>query len=405
MGLKTKYDLLLKKNQRRTGSFFYTVPSSKVYPFQWLWDSCFHSIIYTHFNLDNAKSEIISLLNGQWKNGMLPHILFWEQKRLPNSIHNIGFRTKETSSITQPPLIAYSVEQIYKKSNDSAFVKKIFNKIHKYYVWLHLNRAVKYIPVIIHPWESGLDDFPLWDFVYGLKNPSKEQLIKNKKQLLNEYLNYLNISQKSNNTKTNAKPSKQYLKKSKFAVKSLLFNSIYLRSLYSMLFLAKQLKLRQYSYYSNLIPKVEKQFKLQFFNKKKNIFISLNKKRQFTDMLSFEIFMPLFAGIATQNQADYAVSFLVDKTKFWLKNPVPVLPLCSPYFHPEKYWRGTTWININWFIIKGLQNYGYDAIAKKIKQKSISLVKKTGFYEYFSPLEYKGFGPNDFTWSGLIFDM
>ena len=75
-------------NNRRTG---YTLPTnSKLYPAQWNWDSAFIALGYSHFNLNFAINEINTLLKGQWKDGMIPHILFHDKntKYFPN--HTVG---------------------------------------------------------------------------------------------------------------------------------------------------------------------------------------------------------------------------------------------------------------------------------------------------------------------------
>lgn len=100
------------------------------------------------------------------------------------------------------------------------------------------------------------------------------------------------------------------------------------------------------------------------------------------------------------------VSTLLDTSKFWLKFPVPSVPKNSPYFNPEKYWQGPTWINTNWLVIDGLRKYGYENEAEQIRQKSIKLVEKSGFYEYFNPLDGSPAGTNNFSWTAaLIIDL
>lgn len=61
---------ILQNNLR--GKF--TVPTDKLYPFQWNWDSGFVSIGFSNYDIDPAINEITSLLSGQWENGMIPHI-------------------------------------------------------------------------------------------------------------------------------------------------------------------------------------------------------------------------------------------------------------------------------------------------------------------------------------------
>ena len=71
-----KAQKILKEN-RRSG---YTLPTNnKLYPAQWNWDSAFIALGYSYFNLDFAIAEINTLLRGQWKDGMVPHILFHDK--------------------------------------------------------------------------------------------------------------------------------------------------------------------------------------------------------------------------------------------------------------------------------------------------------------------------------------
>ncbi len=54
----------------------FTKPAPKLYPHQWNWDSAFIAIGLSHFDETRAQQEILSLLTGQWKSGLIPHIIF-----------------------------------------------------------------------------------------------------------------------------------------------------------------------------------------------------------------------------------------------------------------------------------------------------------------------------------------
>src|SRR5215471_11404382 len=102
------------------GSF--TIPAHGLYPHQWLWDSCFISIGQRHYDVERAKMEILSLLRGQWTNGMLPNIIFtpgkkqamhhgiWESWLSPMAPDGIS-----TSGVTQPPMLAEAVVRVGEK--------------------------------------------------------------------------------------------------------------------------------------------------------------------------------------------------------------------------------------------------------------------------------------------------
>ena len=54
----------------------YTMPGPRLYPHQWSWDSAFVAIGYSHFDQDRAMGELRHLFEAQWKNGLLPQIVF-----------------------------------------------------------------------------------------------------------------------------------------------------------------------------------------------------------------------------------------------------------------------------------------------------------------------------------------
>ena len=64
---------ILNENFQKGG---YTIPSKNLYPFQWKWDSGFIALGFAHFDMSKAKKEIETLLNAQWSNGFIPHIVF-----------------------------------------------------------------------------------------------------------------------------------------------------------------------------------------------------------------------------------------------------------------------------------------------------------------------------------------
>jgi len=68
-------------------------------------------------------------------------------------------------------------------------------------------------------------------------------------------------------------------------------------------------------------------------------------------------------------------------------------------------WRGATWINANWFVVKGLQKHGYSDIADEIIEKMCKMITKYGFREYYNPETGLGYRRKNFGWSTLIIDL
>src|SRR5476651_2497224 len=70
----------------------FTIPAEGLYPHQWLWDSCFIAIGMRHYDVERAQIEIMSMLRGQWHNGMIPHMILNPNKRDENGkrLRNVG---------------------------------------------------------------------------------------------------------------------------------------------------------------------------------------------------------------------------------------------------------------------------------------------------------------------------
>ena len=154
---------------RRKG---YTLPTNnKLYPAQWNWDSGFIALGYSYFNLNFAFKEINTLLNGQWKDGMVPHILFHNKstKYFPNhTVWNCGNKIA-SSGITQPPIIVSILKEILYNNQISKTQEKkirtIVKKLKKYLNWFIKFRDPKKkgLVSILHPWESVYENSSICD--------------------------------------------------------------------------------------------------------------------------------------------------------------------------------------------------------------------------------------------------
>ena len=160
----------------RRGDF--TVPTSKLYPFQWNWDSGFTCLGLSHFNPKLAMLEMQSLFSGQWENGMIPHIIFHNENEttyFPNhdfwnaSVNSGAPGKPKTSGISQPPVHGFVFERLWNMHRDNpemaAFVRDMFPKVVKSQLFWYETRDIhrEGLVFIFHPWESGRDNSPIWD--------------------------------------------------------------------------------------------------------------------------------------------------------------------------------------------------------------------------------------------------
>ncbi len=94
-------------------------------------------------------------------------------------------------------------------------------------------------------------------------------------------------------------------------------------------------------------------------------------------------FWTLLAGVADKKIANALVAELNNPATFNRRHRVPTLAANEKGYDPMGgYWRGAVWTPINTMVIKGLENYGYNDLAREIAmnhlQNIIALFKKTG---------------------------
>ena len=166
MDIEAEAKKLLLENRRTTDGNQYTIPSADHYPYQWLWDSCFHAIVLARYDMESAKAEIQSLLSKQFSNGLVPHIIYWT----PGILHLFHWGTDGTSSLTQPPMLAYAAWEIHRREPDTSFLASIFPALVAYYNYLLSERDPHghHLASIISPDESGEDNSPRFDIPLGV---------------------------------------------------------------------------------------------------------------------------------------------------------------------------------------------------------------------------------------------
>ncbi len=86
----------------------YTIPTAGLYPYQWNWDSGFTALGIWHFNKWRAWLEIMALLDAQWEDGMIPHIVFRQNDPdyFPGPMIWQTNTEPPSSGHSQPPVLA-----------------------------------------------------------------------------------------------------------------------------------------------------------------------------------------------------------------------------------------------------------------------------------------------------------
>ncbi len=385
----------------------FSCPSPLNYSYQWFWDSCFHGITLSHLDPKLAKKEISSLVSMQQPDGFIPHVIFWKwdffamEKRLWHFTQSMKWTFKPRfTGMIQPPVLAITIEKIYEATQDKEFLQALLPKAEKYYEWLRENRDPDgdNLISIITPYESGLDYAPHFDKIVNFYSRTLHML-----QLKYRIVEFKNKLMGYN--------SKKILKKDWFDVEDVMVNSIYADALKSIARLweilnetekAKRFRRRAIAVANAIMEKC--------FDEKDGLFYSLSGKNE--EKLKTNTIVSLFPIMLDEIDKDalnrLIEEHLLNKKEFWLPYPLPSVPQSEPTFNPNKMhyiWRGPSWLNTNWFIVRGLRKHGHNDIADHITSQSKAMIEKYGFWEYYNPFTGEGYGANSFGWSTLIVDM
>ena len=138
----------------------YAAPNAVVYPWQWLWDSCFHVLIWLSLkNVERAQAELAQLFGPQLPSGFVPHINYVRQP----GFHRELWGSDLGSSLTQPPMYGHAVAALCRA--EQAPPARVIEAAEAG-LWFLLNdrrRDAAGLVLLAHPWESGADNSPRWD--------------------------------------------------------------------------------------------------------------------------------------------------------------------------------------------------------------------------------------------------
>ncbi|HEV2412457.1 MAG TPA: trehalase family glycosidase [Candidatus Saccharimonadales bacterium] len=412
----------------------WTQAALDMYPNQWFWDSCFIAIGLSHYKPERAIRELRSICAGQWDNGMIPNEVFhhdhqsgsrlWRSEVSPQAPPTI-----KTSGITQPPLLAEAVWRIGERltaPKRNKLFEEFYPKLVAYHTWLYTERNPHHegLVVLLHPWETGTDDTPPWitelhthwtpfwisligavhaDKLIDLIRQDLQSASIEQRMSTMDALRLYNIVVRMRRKKYQ---TNLILKHGLFAIEDLFFNSILIRNNQILEEIAKTIRRQlprelhvQMTRAALALDDLWDEQSEQYYSQN---FVTDEKLR----VPTIAALMPLYSRAITHERAKKLVHLLKNRKEFWTTYPVPSVPLSSTHFREIHYWSGPVWLNTNWLLADGLRHYGYDDIAQSITTSSLALVEKSGFREYFSPLDGSGAGATNFSWTAaLIIDM
>jgi hypothetical protein len=398
----------------------YTKPSPRLYLHQWNWDSALVAIGWAHLDWGRAAREIESLLRAQWTDGMLPHIRYNPEVTNyhpgPEWWPDVPVRRQgeRTSGISQPPVLGTAVYTVGLLQPDERarldWWGHVYDAVRDALRYFTRYRTLGGSPLvaIIHPWESGVDNSPRWDFAVGLGLRSARPYRRVDTTIVEashrptqaDYDLYMHLVEWI---------AADYrigprLAGAPFAVYDALFNAAWHRAALDLNRIAAAL---------NRSPAVA-DAELEAFRAAYHATLWHGQSLLFRDVdtrTGAQIpvdtvagLMAIYGGLVSTDQAAAMMPRYRQRCRGC--RMVPSVPPDQPAFDAQRYWRGPVWVHVNWLVLRGLEALGLRDEAASLAEETVALVRRAGLHEYYHPHTDEGLGESHFSWpAALVVDL
>ena len=405
-----------------------TSPSRALYPHQWSWDSACVAIGYARVDQERAETELRSLFAGQWRNGLLPHIVFtegaryfpgpefWQTERSPDAPAR-----PRTSGIVQPAVHGTAVREVFTHARDreraAAFARELLPKLTAWHEYLYRERTREggALVEVWHPWETGMDNSPLWDDALNriqLRSGDVPDYTRVDVQVTAaherpsdaEYDRYAYLVARFRELDYD---SARMRAETPFAIRPVLFNALLVQSNRDLAQLARDVG-ADAALFEEWAERTGGELD-ELWDDEVGVYRDFDVVAgERLGSWSAAGLAPLYAGVPDEPRAARMLETVA-------RTGVPVggdgwaatsLPPDDPRFVPTLYWRGPVWPILNWVLYRGLERYGHAARAEQIRTTVVSLADNGGFWEHYDPLTGNGHGGEQFAWTAaLVLDL
>ena len=406
-----------------------TRASAHLYPHQWSWDSACVAIGYAGWYQERAEAELRWLFAGQWSDGLLPHIRFaddaryfpgpefWQTQRSSRAPAH-----PQTSGIVQPPVHATAAWQVYRRDSDrdraERFLRELMPRLVAWHEYLYRERTRDGggLVEIWHPWESGMDNSPLWDDVLGRISPAREAIPDYERVDVEfvdagqrpsdaEYDRYAYLVELYRNC---GYDSERIREECPFVVRDVLFNSLLVQANRDLAAIARVLgdDPRPFEAWAEQTAAA---LDAELWDDVDGAYGDYDVRAdERVRAHTAGAFSPLFAGIPSSERAEQLKARLMASAVAvdGVGRVVPSVAPTDANFDPALYWRGPVWPMINWVLQAGLRRYGFTDEAEEIRGTLLELVRREGFWEHYNAQTGRGQGTEQLSWTAaLVLDL
>ncbi len=400
-----------------------TVPSRSLYPHQWSWDSAFIAIGLRHLSPLRAQTELETLLDAQWGDGRIPHIVFSPSVPLDAYFPSPDFwrsstaghaagapRTVQTSGIVQPPVHALAAWLVHRAdpglSRARGFLARLYPRLAAWHRYLLHRRDLGggSLASVVHPWEQGMDNSPTWDAPLSRITPAPARSFRRAdldhgaaedRPTDLDYGRYVRLA-------TDYRDGGYQDGGGQFAVEDPAFNALLIASEHALARIAHELgatgtarHARAERLTAALVERLWDPAEGMFFCRDVRG-TGLIHERSVSGLVPL-LLPTLPREIATALVRTLRGPHFGDGTRL-----VPSYDLLGEAFDPHRYWRGPAWFNTSWLVERGLRVHGERARADALRTAVLDTADATDFAEYVDPYTGEACGATGFSWTAAL---
>jgi glycogen debranching enzyme len=380
---------------RRSGArYAFTCPSTPRYRHQWYWDSCFHALVWRRFDVARAQAELRTLLSAGNGKGFLPHTVFWDWpagwRRAP-LYATASFRNSLATISIQTPLIALAWEAVADASPDpAAFRAEGLDDLRRHYDWLADRRDPDGdgLITILFPDESGIDDSPKYDPVFGW--------------MAHHRPGYVALVEQARRLRCDARTITERHDRH---VEDVLVNVFYALSLHALA------RMGGGAVYAERAARVERALLDRCLDRETGLFLDLaGRDERQVPVSTWSALAPLaLDGLPEDVRRRIVEEHLLDARRYLAPVGIPSVAREEPTFNPRfdrwRCWRGPSWMTTTWLLVPPMRRLGYEAEANQIVRSLVHSVERFGYREYYNPIDGAGLAGRDFGMSTLLVDL
>jgi len=414
-----------------------TVAAPSLYPHQWSWDAAFVAIGLARLSVSRACTELDHLLEGQWRTGMIPHIVYddhaggyfpdparWGCAELSPDAPG-GGGGPATSGITQPPVHAIAAARIVEVATTAGdravaleFVRRRWPALLAWHRWLAGPRRSPTTGLvrIVHGWESGMDNSPRFDGPYsrvavGPTLPPYRRADVGKVADAGErpsdrdYDRYLWLIEELRAARYD---DRRVVESSSFLVGDVLVSAITAAADESLATLGEAIGAPRHE-----IDELRSTAAWLAAAVAASVDPATGLATDVDERAGVALpsatlagFAPLLSGGLDADTERRLVSVFAGTD--WCGHPDLVVPAppstspASPAFEARRYWRGPIWPVTVWLLGWALEHRGYRAAADIQRHAGLRLVGDGSFAEYYDPFTGEALGSAHQSWTAAV---